>query len=192
MIENMESFLNSYGYFAVFIGTFIEGELFLLVAGFFIRHEFLQPLPTFIFSILGALTHELIYFFLGRWKGRHILLGNKYTKRRYKKAKKLVEKYGIFSLFIIRFIYGMRVVPMMLMGATGFNLYKFLFFNILSLIIWATIFLSLGYFLGHIAITLFGDLKHYYLIFGLTVVFVGLLVYLFYALITRNKKEVKQ
>ncbi len=189
MFENLENFLASYGYIAVFLGTFIEGELFLLVAGFFIKHGFLQPLPTFLFSILGALTHELIYFFLGRWKGRHILLGNKYTKKRYKKAKKLVEKYGIYSLFAIRFLYGMRVVPMMLMGATGFNLYKFLFFNILSLIIWTVIFLSLGYFLGHIAITLFGDLKHYYLIFGLIIVFVGLLVYLFYTIISKSKRE---
>jgi membrane protein DedA with SNARE-associated domain len=189
MFENLENFLASYGYIAVFLGTFIEGELFLLVAGFFIKHGFLQLLPTFLFSILGALTHELIYFFLGRWKGRHILLGNKYTKKRYKKAKKLVEKYGIYSLFAIRFLYGMRVVPMMLMGATGFNLYKFLFFNILSLIIWTVIFLSLGYFLGHIAITLFGDLKHYYLIFGLIIVFVGLLVYLFYTIISKSKRE---
>jgi membrane protein DedA with SNARE-associated domain len=183
MVENLESFLSSYGYFAVFVGTFIEGELFLLVAGFFIKHGFLQPIPTFVFSILGALTHELIYFFLGRWKGRHILLGNKYTKKRYRKAKRLVEKYGIYSLFIIRFLYGMRVVPMMLMGATGFNIYKFLFFNVLSLIIWASIFLTLGYILGHTAYMILGDLKHYYFIFGLSVVIGGLIFYMLYKLL---------
>ncbi len=188
MIENLEDFLSSYGYVAVFAGTFIEGELFLLVAGFFVRHDFLQPIPTFIFSILGALTHELIYFFLGRWKGRSILLGNKYTKRRYIKAKKLVEKYGIYSLFIIRFLYGMRVVPMMLMGATGFNFYKFLFFNVLSLVIWASIFLSVGYFLGHIAINLFGNLKHYYFLFGLAVVILGLLIYTFLTLKSKRRE----
>lgn len=183
MVENLESFLSSYGYFAVFVGTFIEGELFLLVAGFFIKHGFLQPIPTFVFSILGALTHELIYFFLGRWKGRHILLGNKYTKKRYRKAKRLVEKYGIYSLFIIRFLYGMRVVPMMLMGATGFNIYKFLFFNVLSLIIWASIFLTLGYILGHTAYMILGYLKHYYFIFGLSVVIGGLIFYMLYKLL---------
>jgi membrane protein DedA with SNARE-associated domain len=178
MIENFEQFLNSYGYFAVFIGTFLEGEFALLVAGFFIKHGFLEPLPTLIFSILGALVHELIYFFLGRWKGRHFLLGNKYTKRKYRKMKGLIQKYGIFSLFIIRFMYGMRVVPMMLMGASGFNFYKFLFFNILSLIIWAVLFLYIGYLFGHVATMLFGEAKHYFFIVGMVVFIIGLLIYL--------------
>lgn len=186
MVENLERFLDSYGYLAVFIGTFVEGEIFLLVAGFFIKHEFLQPVPTLIFSILGALTHELIYFFLGRWKGRAFLLGNRYTKRRYRKAKRLIEKYGIFSLFIIRFLYGMRVVPMMLMGATGFSLYKFLFFNVLSLIIWAVLFLSIGYMFGHAAEVLFGKIKDIYFVAGIGVIFLGLVVYVFYYLRSKN------
>ncbi|MEZ0323393.1 MAG: DedA family protein [Hydrogenothermaceae bacterium] len=180
MIENLEQFLNQYGYIAIFIGTFIEGEIFLIVAGFFIKHGFLEPIPTFIFSILGALTHELIYFFLGRWKGRNFLLGNRYTKRRYRKAKRLIDKYGVLSLFFIRFLYGMRVVPMMLFGATGFNFYKFLFFNVLSLIIWATIFLSLGYLFGQTAEIIFGKLKDIYLLVGIIIIIIGIIIYLFY------------
>lgn len=184
MIENLEQFLDSYGYLAVFIGTFIEGEFFLLVAGFFVKNGFLQPIPTLIFSILGALTHEIIYFFLGRWKGRAFLLGNRYTKRKYRMAKKLINRYGILSLFIIRFLYGMRIVPMMLMGATGFNVYKFLFFNILSLIIWAMIFLSIGYIFGHAAQMLLGNIKDVYFAIGLFFVFIVFLI-----LIYKSKKS---
>lgn len=189
MLENLEQFLNQYGYIAVFIGTFLEGEIFLLVAGFFVKHGFLQPLPTFIFSILGALTHELIYFFIGRWKGRHFLLGNRYTKRRYRKAKKMIDKYGVLSLFFIRFLYGMRVVPMMLFGATGFNFYKFLFFNLISLVIWATIFLSLGYVFGHTAEIIFGKVKDIYLTTGIIIVIVALVVYIIYYLRGRRGEQ---
>lgn len=186
MIENLEQFLNSYGYIAVFIGGFVEGEIFLLVAGFFIKHGFLQPFPTLIFSILGALSHELIYFFLGRWKGRAFLLGNKYTKRKYRKAKRLINRYGVLSLFFIRFLYGMRIVPMILMGATGFSLYKFLFFNILSLIVWAVLFLSIGYLFGHAVEVLFGKIKDIYFVAGIAVIFLGLFVYVFYYVISKN------
>ncbi|MCX7738917.1 MAG: DedA family protein [Hydrogenothermaceae bacterium] len=188
MIENLEQFMRDYGYLAVFIGTFLEGEIFLLVAGFFVKHEFLQLIPTLIFSILGALFHELIYFFLGRWKGRAFLLGNRYTKRRYRKAKKLIDRYGVFSLFIIRFLYGMRIVPMMLFGATGFSFYKFLFFNMISLVIWAVIFLSIGYGFGHAAEVAFGRLKDVYFIFGIGVIILGLVVYVVYHL--KSKKAV--
>lgn len=186
MVENLEQFFNDYGYLAVFIGTFVEGEIFLLVAGFFVKHDFLQPIPTLIFSILGSLSHELIYFFLGRWKGRAFLLGNRYTKKRYRRAKRLIEKYGVFSLFIIRFLYGMRIVPMMLFGATGFSFYKFLFFNIISLIIWSVIFLCVGYGLGHTAEILFGKIKDVYFIFWITVILVGLVVYIIYHLMSKK------
>lgn len=191
MIENLEQFLNQYGYLAVFLGTFIEGEIFLVVAGFFVKHGFLQPIPTLIFSILGAFTHELIYFFIGRWKGRAFLLGNRYTKKRYRKAKRLIEKYGILSLFFIRFFYGMRVVPMMLFGATGFNLYRFLFFNIISLIIWAIIFLTFGYIFGHAAEIIFGKIKDVYLAFGIAVIVIGLILYAIFYIKGKNKERRK-
>ncbi len=178
MIENIGQFLADYGYIAVFIGTFLEGELFLLVAGFFVKSGFLKPIPTVIFSILGALSHELLYFFLGKWKGRHFLLGNKYTKRKYIKAKRLIEKYGTLSIFLVRFIYGMRIVSMTLLGATGYNMYKFIFFDILSLIIWSTIFLFIGYLFGHIATMIFGEVKHYFLLAGIIVIILGSIVYL--------------
>lgn len=179
MIENIGQFLSNYGYITVFIGTFLEGELFLLVAGFFVKHGFLSPIPTVVFSILGALSHELMYFFIGKWKGRHFLLGNKYTKRKYIKAKKLVEKYGTLSIFLVRFIYGMRIVSMTLLGATGYNMYKFIFFNIISLIIWSVFFLFIGYIFGHIATLIFGEVRNYFLLAGIIVILLGFLLYIF-------------
>jgi len=75
-----------------------------------------------------------------------------------------LEKYGVLSIFIVRFLYGMRIVPIVLMGASGFNVYKFLFFNILSLFIWMSIYLSLGYVFGKLAEVYFGKAKEYYFI----------------------------
>jgi len=112
----------------------------------------------------GAFLHEIIYFLLGRWKGRQLLLKNAYTRKKYRKAKKIFEKYGILSIFIIRFWYGMRVVPMILMGATRFNIWKFAFFNLISLFIWAVIYLSLGYVFGKAAEEIFQEAKEYYFI----------------------------
>jgi len=175
LIENVELFLQQYGYIAVFIGTFIEGEIFLIITGFFIKHGFLNPTLSFIFGILGALVHELIYFYLGKWKGRQILLGNRYTRKKYKKAKQIIEKYGLLAIFLVRFMYGMRVIPMLIFGATGFNALKFIFFDIISLSIWAVFFISAGYFLGHTAEYIFGKAKEYYLIFGLIIIFIGLI-----------------
>lgn len=112
----------------------------------------------------GAFLHEIIYFFLGRWKGREFLLKNSNTRRQFRKIKNLFQKYGVLSIFIIRFWYGMRIIPMVLMGATGFSLSKFVFFNIISLFIWAVIYLSIGYMFGKAAEAFFREAKEYYFI----------------------------
>jgi len=128
---------------------------------------------------MGVIIHELIYFLIGKWKGREFLLRNKYTRKKYRKAKQFLGKYGVLSIFIVRFLYGMRLVPIVLMGASGFNIYKFLFFNIISLFIWMSIYLSLGYAFGKLAEVYFGKAKEYYFIavgvlfFIITLIFVA-------------------
>ncbi len=135
-----------------------------MIVGFFIKLKLLNPYVSLISAMAGAFLHEILYFMLGRWKGREFLLGNIYTRKKYRKAKLLVEKYGVFSIFIIRFLYGMRMVPMVLMGATGFGTFKFIFFNLISLFFWATAYLSLGFFFGKAAEHFFGEAKEYYFI----------------------------
>ncbi|NPA58096.1 MAG: DedA family protein, partial [Aquificae bacterium] len=163
-MENLEQFLQNYGYIAVFIGTFLEGEIFLLVVGFFIKLKMLNPYLSLVSAMAGAFCHEIIYFFVGKWKGRELLLKNRHTRKEYRRARKLLERYGVLSIFIIRFLYGMRMIPMMLMGATGFGTGKFMFFNLISLFFWAVIYLSVGYFFGKAAEHFFGEAKEYYFI----------------------------
>jgi len=184
-IETLEHFLQNYGYIAVLIGTFLEGEIFLLLVGFFVKLGYLNPYISYIVAMSGALIHELMYFFLGKWKGREFLLRNAYTRKKYRKAKKLIDRYGIVSIFIVRFMYGMRIVPMVFMGATGFNTFKFITFNILSLIIWAALYIYLGYLFGKAAEIFFGKAKEYYFIIVGLIFLIGTVVLLFFHF--RNK-----
>ncbi len=137
----------------------------------------------------GAFFHEIIYFFLGKWKGREILLRNKHTRKEYRRAKKLLEKYGILSIFIIRFLYGMRMIPMMLLGATGFNPLKFIFFNLISLFFWAVIYLSIGYFFGKAAEHFFGEAKEYYFVFIGVIILLLLLILVHPKILEKLKKN---
>ncbi|WP_338046114.1 DedA family protein [Persephonella atlantica] len=159
------------------MGTFLEGEIFLLVVGFFIKLKLLNPYVSLVSAMAGAFFHEMIYFLLGKWKGREFLLRNRHTRKEYRRAKKLLHRYGILSIFIIRFLYGMRMIPMMLMGATGFSPVKFILFNLISLFFWAVIYLSIGFFFGKAAEHFFGEAKEYYFAFiGLVIVILLLLL----------------
>jgi membrane protein DedA with SNARE-associated domain len=70
----------------------------------------------------------------------------------------------------------MRMVPMMLMGASGIGVIKFTIVNLISLFIWAGVYLSLGYFFGKVAELMFGKVKEYYYIL---VIFIALAITIF-------------
>lgn len=168
----------------------MEGEIFLLIVGFFIKMKVLNPYLSLIFAIGGAFLHEIIYFFIGRWKGREILLKNRHTRKEYRRAKKLIHKYGALSIFIIRFLYGMRIVPMMLMGATGFGTVKFIILNLISLFFWAVIYLSIGYFFGKAAEHFFGQAKEYYFAAAVLIVLILILILIYPKLLEKYKDKI--
>ena len=74
---------------------------------------------------------------------------------------------------------------MVFMGAVGYNTYKFLFFNILSLTIWAAIYIYLGYLFGKAAEIFFGKAKEYYFIIAGSIFLIATLILLFFSL--KNK-----
>jgi len=191
LVEHAETFIQQYGYIAVFLGTFLEGEIFLIVVGILIKLKLLNPYLSLIFAILGAFLHEILYFLFGRWKGRQILEKNKYTKKTFEKAKEILNKYGIYSIFIIRFLYGMRMVPMMLMGASGIGVFKFTIVNLVSLFIWAGVYLSLGYFFGKVAEMFFGKVKEYYYIF-LFIIVLTITLFIFFPFIKKFFRMLKK
>ena len=65
----ISSFVTSYGYFAVFLGTLLEGETVLLAAGFAAYRGLLDwPLVALV-AFFGATVGDQLAFLLGRWKG---------------------------------------------------------------------------------------------------------------------------
>ena len=67
---------------------------------------------------------------------------------------------------------------MVFLGATKFNIIRFTILDLLSLLIWAFLYISLGYFFGHAAEKYFGKAKDIYVLIGITIALIGLLIIL--------------
>ena len=66
---SLESLVASYGYAALFLGTLLEGETVLILAGI-MAHLGLMKLPlVMLVALLGSFLGDQFYFFLGRKKG---------------------------------------------------------------------------------------------------------------------------
>jgi membrane protein DedA with SNARE-associated domain len=62
----------------------------------------------------------------------------------------LMRKYGIWILFIKKYIYGIKTLVPLAMGLTKFDFKKFTLYNLLASIVWGVVVGTISYFLGQI------------------------------------------
>src|SRR5438552_17178506 len=94
-----ELLLHKFGYFAVFAGTFLEGETILVMAGFFAERGYLELLPVILVAFLGAFVGHAFWFWLGRTKGVQLLKRFPRMQAHFGKGVRLFERYGAPAIF---------------------------------------------------------------------------------------------
>ena len=161
MQEILKEYLEVHGYWVLFIWTFLEGEAGLILAGFLAFEGYFSLWGVILTSFAGAFCGDQFYFYLGRWQGPFLLKFFTGIARKFRKALKLIEKYGVFVAFISRYTYGFRIVLPIILGMTTFPSFKFCWLNILSALAWAIIFSSAGYLFGKSASLFVEDVSRY-------------------------------
>ncbi|MEW5709984.1 MAG: DedA family protein [Pseudomonadota bacterium] len=164
----LESFIRDYGYLAVFVGTFLEGETILLMAGFAAQRGFLS-LPTVVaVAFLGAFVGDQLYFHLGRRHGPPLLARFPSLAERTERVRRLLYRYHTALIVALRFTYGMRIVGPMALGLSEVPPRRFLVLNLTGAWLWAALVAGAGYLFGQALELLVQDLKHFEAaIFGL-------------------------
>jgi len=61
----LEYLISHYGYVALVIGTFLEGESVLIVAGFAVHLGYLKLQWVILAAFAGSVAGDQLYFFLG-------------------------------------------------------------------------------------------------------------------------------
>ena len=69
----LQQFLQEFGYFALFLGTFFEGETILVLAGFLAFRGYMDLKLVMIVAFLGSYAGDQLWYFLGRKHGRKLL-----------------------------------------------------------------------------------------------------------------------
>lgn len=145
-------------YGIVFLGTFIEGETFIIFAGYY-AHRGLFSLPFLIlWAALGSFAGDQLWFYLGRRYG-HPLLG-RYPRWQpgVESALALAAKYSTGFILTFRFIYGIRNVSSFALGMSELAWVKFLILNFLAALLWAASFAGTGYLFGSASHAFLGDM----------------------------------
>src|SRR6266704_1349935 len=117
-----ELLLQKFGYLAVFVGTFLEGETILVLAGFFAERGYLQ-----LIGVIGcAYVGHVFWFFLGRKQGMKLLDRFPKMKKHFGKGIRMFERYGAPAIFITQWLYGLRITCAVIIGISRISAIKFL------------------------------------------------------------------
>ena len=160
LVDLLRSLLAHYGYGAVAGALLLEnaglpvpGETVLLLASFLAFSEHRLRLPYIILvGIFAATIGDNIGFAVGVYGGRPLLERYRKTLRirpaTISRGEDLFRRYGAATVFVARFITGMRVIAGPLAGVLRMDWRKFVIFNFLGAALWVTVISSAGFLFG--------------------------------------------
>ena len=144
----MEEFLQQYGYIALSVGTFLEGETAILVASSLaVSGLFKIPLTVF-FGFFGSFLSDWLYFVIGRLNGKYFLDKRPKLKDRFEPVQKFFRTHRLQILFSYRFLYGFRIIIPVMLGMSDIKPMRFLGYSVVAGLLWAATVSSVGFFVG--------------------------------------------
>jgi membrane protein DedA with SNARE-associated domain len=162
--------LANYGYWAVFIGCLLEGETVLILGGLAAHQGMLHWPQVIAYATVGGMLGDQALFWTGRYFGPKLLPKLHRQQATIDRVSGLIERYPTASIFSVRFLYGMRLIGPLVIGASRLSPIRFSVVNLLGAAVWATIFVSGGYWAGQFLENLLGNLKPYKLPIAIGVV----------------------
>jgi len=167
-----QHFVEQYGYWAVFIWTFIEGESVFIVAAALAAAGILDTWTVIIVAASGAFAGHLFFFALGRWRGEKIINAIPMLKKHAPKANIILDKYAHWSIFIFQYLYGTRLAAAILFGCSSIEFWRFCVLQIINCITWAIIIYAAGHFLGLAAL----EVLHHFGVWGIIAIATVLII----------------
>ncbi len=151
--------IGDYGLIAVFFLAMIEGDMTLLLAGvlahsgFFGDYSFAKVLCA---GALGGVASDNVAYVMGRGFGKTVRDFRFYRLAR-PRLERLTEKFGPHSIFLSKYIYGLRWASCVFYGVGRMTYLRFLPLAFASCCVWAALLSGAGYFFSGAITQLIGD-----------------------------------
>ncbi|PPI86894.1 DedA family protein [Candidatus Pantoea edessiphila] len=186
---NIKELIAHYGYLALFIGCFAEGETFTLIGGITVHEGLLNFTKVLLTTMAGGIIGDQFLYWIGRKYSTRILQKLKKHKNKVIKARRLIKSQPSLFVIGVRFMYGFRIIGPVIIGASRLNSMKFFILNVVGAAIWSLTFITLGYYAGSIIIYwLYRFDQHFTYLFSIGFVLL-LLIIVSYIFIYKKKDK---
>ena len=156
----MDDLVGQLGYVAVFVGTFLEGESVLALAGVAAAYGYLSYPKVVAVAIVGAFLGDQCCFYIGRRYGPRVLERYPRLAAKAPRVQALLRRWDAPAVIVLRFLYGLRIAGPLVIGTCGISPWRLALFNFIGTLIWAPLIAGIGYFAGQALEAWIGRLKH--------------------------------
>ncbi|HET9530683.1 MAG TPA: DedA family protein [Blastocatellia bacterium] len=180
----MYELLQTYGLWAVFFGTMIEGDLTLLFAGVLARAGIFGLEEALIVGTAGGVVGDSLSYLIGaRFRARARSL--RFYMRARPRIEKLMRRFGVLTVFIVKYVYGLRTTSAIFWGLAHFGFVKFEVLTLASCAVWVGVLVGLGFTFATGIEKLIGDLHRIQIALLVVVIIVAIVL-----IITRFERRV--
>jgi membrane protein DedA with SNARE-associated domain len=158
----LSQLIEQFGLYAVFFLVVIEGDITLMLAGvlahssFFGEYSFARVL---LWGTLGGVASDNIAYLAGRVFGNTVR-GFRFYRSAKPRLERLTSRFGALSIFLSKYIYGLRWASCTFYGVARMPFLRFLPLSMASCFLWVFILSGVGYFFGSAVTGLIGDFRH--------------------------------
>lgn len=135
----------------LFLGFFLPGDTLVIAAGIYAKQGKLSIAAVLLVSAVAAIAGDSLAYYIGRRLGPSVFKKEDsiiFRPDHVRRAEAFFEKHGPKTLLISHFLPVIRTFTPLLAGVAGMPYRRFLTFNVIGDIFWATTTGLLGYYVG--------------------------------------------
>jgi membrane protein DedA with SNARE-associated domain len=186
MEAHLLEWMHQYGYAILFLWTILEGESGLVMAGLFVHTGDMALFNAIATAGVGAFVGDQLYYYVGRYKKAYVIQKFASQRRKFALAKLLLREYGVFIIFVQRYLYGLRTIIPLSIGLMGYSPRTFALINFISAWCWSALIIVPVWYFGNTILSLIAYVKaHWYVFAPIALLLFG--SFLFYGMYRKKK-----
>ena len=149
--SDLLSFMQTQGYWIVFLLVIILGPVAVLAAAFAASFGIFNVYLVFLIAFLGSSVGDLFWYFVGEFGRESVInrhFGQVMKSKNMKKVEKLLEKDSFRAMLLIKLVPPLPVPGLIFVGMDELRLRKFLFASLVINFVSSIVFVALGYYFG--------------------------------------------
>ncbi|MBD3794343.1 MAG: DedA family protein [Epsilonproteobacteria bacterium] len=147
-MEDTLSSLSTWGYLALAFFSFGGGWVVIVAAGVLSFLGKMDLILSFLIAVSSNFIGDLFLFYIGRYHKSDIRNYLKSHTRKIALATIFLRKYGVWAIFIKKFIYGVKTIVPITMAISKYDFKKFAFYNIFATLFFVAVVLFGSYWAG--------------------------------------------